>query len=97
MRKPQKKTFAEFGEVAGRGGHGRDADRRPDRSEAASPQLEVDHAKPSRELRSKIHQFDGNELNRVQMKVYDLDDEAEFLEFARGTTARSRSTARIAT
>mgnify|MGYP003184278587 FL=1 len=37
-----------------------------------------------RELRSKIHQFDGNELNRVQMKVYDLDDEAEFVEFARG-------------
>ena len=36
------------------------------------------------ELRSKIHQLNGNELNRVQMKVYDLDNEAEFLEFARG-------------
>ena len=37
-----------------------------------------------RELRSKIRQLNGNELNRVQMKVYDLDDEAEFRAFARG-------------
>ena len=37
-----------------------------------------------RELRSKIHQLNGNELNRVQMKVYDLDDEAEFRAFAHG-------------
>lgn len=36
------------------------------------------------ELRSKIHQLNGNELNRVQMKVYDLDNDAEFVEFARG-------------
>ena len=34
------------------------------------------------ELRSKMHQLNGNELNRVQMKVYDLDDETEFREFA---------------
>ena len=28
--------------------------------------------------------LNGNELNRVQMKVYDLDDETEFREFAKG-------------
>lgn len=37
-----------------------------------------------KELRSKMHTLGGEELNRVQMKVYDLDDEAEFAEFARG-------------
>ncbi|WP_418982952.1 ROK family protein [Alistipes sp.] len=37
-----------------------------------------------RELRSKMRQIGGNELDRVQMKVYDLDDEAEFAAFARG-------------
>ena len=37
-----------------------------------------------RELRSRMFQLDGGILNRVQMKVYDLDDEAEFAEFARG-------------
>lgn len=36
------------------------------------------------ELRSKMHTIGGEELNRVQMKVYDLDDEAEFKEFAKG-------------
>ncbi len=36
------------------------------------------------ELRSQIHTLDGGTLNRVQMKVYDLDNEAEFEEFARG-------------
>ena len=30
-----------------------------------------------RELRAKMHTLSGDELNRVQMKVYDLDDEAE--------------------
>ena len=35
-------------------------------------------------LRSKMHTISGEELNRVQMKVYDLDNEAEFAEFARG-------------
>lgn len=35
-------------------------------------------------LRSKIHSLEGVELNRVQMKVYDLDNEEEFAEFARG-------------
>lgn len=36
------------------------------------------------ELRSKMHTLGGDELNRVQMKVYDLDDDAQFEEFARG-------------
>lgn len=37
-----------------------------------------------KELRSKIRTIGGEELNRVQMKVYDLDDDAEFREFAKG-------------
>lgn len=37
-----------------------------------------------KELRAKIHQLNGNELDRVQMKVYDLDDDTEFAAFARG-------------
>ena len=37
-----------------------------------------------RELRAKMHTLSGDELNRVQMKVYDLDDEAGFREFAKG-------------
>ena len=35
-------------------------------------------------LRSKISTLSGDELNRVQMKVYDLDSDEEFAEFARG-------------
>lgn len=35
-------------------------------------------------LRSKMHTVSGEELNRVQMKVYNLDNEAEFAEFAKG-------------
>jgi len=35
-------------------------------------------------MRGRIHQLTGEELNRVQMKVYNLDDEAEFAEFAKG-------------
>ena len=35
-------------------------------------------------LRSKISTLSGEELNRVQMKVYDLDSDEEFAEFARG-------------
>ena len=38
-----------------------------------------------KELRSKMHTLSGDELNRVQMKVYDLDDDAEFREFAKGS------------
>ena len=81
-----RKAFAEFGEVAGDAmatavtlidgliviGGGITAARK-----WIMPSL-------LHELRSKIHQLNGNELNRVQMKVYDLDNEAEFLEFARG-------------
>lgn len=36
------------------------------------------------ELRSKMHTLGGDELSRVQMKVYDLDDDEEFASFARG-------------
>lgn len=36
------------------------------------------------ELRGKMRTLGGDELDRVQMKVYDLDDEAEFAAFARG-------------
>ena len=36
------------------------------------------------ELRSKMRQLNGDTLDRVQMKVYDLDDESEFAAFARG-------------
>ena len=35
-------------------------------------------------LRSKMHTLAGDELNRVQMKVYDLDNEAEFEQFIKG-------------
>lgn len=36
------------------------------------------------ELRGKMRTLGGEELDRVQMKVYNLDDEAEFAQFARG-------------
>ncbi|MCM1176491.1 MAG: ROK family protein [Clostridium sp.] len=35
-------------------------------------------------LRSKLHTLSGEEVNRVQMKVYDLDNEEEFAQFAAG-------------
>ena len=35
-------------------------------------------------LRSKMHTLAGDELDRVQMKVYDLDNENEFEEFIKG-------------
>lgn len=35
-------------------------------------------------MRGKIHTLAGDELNRVQMSVYDLDNEAEFARFAKG-------------
>ncbi|MBR2170174.1 MAG: ROK family protein, partial [Alistipes sp.] len=37
-----------------------------------------------KEMRSKIHTMQGGSLNRVQMAVYDLDNEAEFEAFAKG-------------
>lgn len=37
-----------------------------------------------RTMRGKMHTLAGDELNRVQMKVYNLDDEAEFAQFAKG-------------
>lgn len=39
-------------------------------------------------LRSKIGTLSGDQLDRVQMKVYDLDNEEEFAEFARGDQRR---------
>lgn len=42
-----------------------------------------------KELRSKMHTIAGDELNRVQMKVYDLDSEEEFKEFAKGRPAHA--------
>lgn len=44
------------------------------------------HIMPSllKELRSKMHTLTGGELNRVQLKVYNLDDEEEFKQFAKG-------------
>ncbi len=35
-------------------------------------------------LRGKLRSFSGEELYRVQMKVYDLDNEVEFTDFAKG-------------
>jgi transcriptional regulator/sugar kinase len=35
-------------------------------------------------LRGKIHTMSGDELDRVLMKVYNLDDDAEFAAFAKG-------------
>lgn len=37
-----------------------------------------------REMRSEIHTLSGETLNRVQMRVFDLDDPAEFRTFALG-------------
>lgn len=37
-----------------------------------------------KELRSTINTLSGDTLNRVQMKVYDLDNDEEFAEFAKG-------------
>ena len=36
------------------------------------------------EMRSKIRTLSGDEINRVQMQVFDLDNDAEFAEFVRG-------------
>ena len=37
-----------------------------------------------REMRGKIRTMSGDELDRVQMRVYDLDDDTQFADFARG-------------
>lgn len=42
------------------------------------------------EMRGKIYTMTGEELDRVQMKVFDLDDEAEFEAFARGGSRQIR-------
>ena len=40
------------------------------------------------EMRSKIKTMSGDSLNRVQMNVYNLDDKAEFEQFARGNSTK---------
>ena len=40
------------------------------------------------EMRAKIKTMSGDTLNRVQMNVYDLDDEAEFEKFAKGNSTK---------
>jgi predicted NBD/HSP70 family sugar kinase len=40
------------------------------------------------EMRSTINTMSGDSLNRVQMKVYNLDDKVEFEEFARGNSTK---------
>jgi predicted NBD/HSP70 family sugar kinase len=40
------------------------------------------------EMRSKIKTMSGDSLNRVQMSVYNLDNEAEFEKFARGNATK---------
>ena len=86
-REAAKKAFAELGEIAGDAmatavtlidgliviGGGITAARK--------------YIMPSllRELRSKMHTLKGEELNRVQMQVYDLDNEEELRQFAKGS------------
>lgn len=38
-----------------------------------------------KQMRGTINTINGETLNRVQMKVYNLDDENEFVEFAKGS------------
>lgn len=40
------------------------------------------------EMRGRLHTFKGETLDRVQMKIYDLDDETQFADFARGDSRR---------
>ena len=39
-----------------------------------------------KELRSQMHSIEGEAFDRVQMKVYDLNDDAEFEQFAKGAS-----------
>ena len=40
------------------------------------------------EMRSKIKTMSGDTINRVQMEVYNLDDEQDFQEFAKGKSTK---------
>ena len=40
------------------------------------------------EMRSKINTLSGDSLNRVQMNVYNLDDESDFEKFAKGNSTK---------
>ncbi len=42
------------------------------------------------EMRGKIHTLSGDEIGRVQMKVFDLDNQEEFEQFARGAQREIR-------
>lgn len=46
----------------------------------------AEHFKPAllKAIRGKIRTMSGDSIDRVQMKVYDLDNEAEFADFAKG-------------
>ena len=39
-----------------------------------------------KELRSQMHSIEGEAFDRVQMKIFDLNDEAEFEQFAKGAS-----------
>lgn len=41
-----------------------------------------------KEMRSKLHTLNGEEVNRIQMAVYDLDNPEEFQKFAQGRVQR---------
>ena len=81
-----KRAFAEFGEIAGDAMA--TAVTLTDGLVVIGGGITAAHKyiMPSllKEMRVKIHTLQGDELNRVQMKVYDLDDEEEFKAFAKG-------------
>ncbi|MCH5329751.1 MAG: ROK family protein [Alistipes sp.] len=85
-REAARKAFAEFGEVAGDAMA--TAVTLTDGLIVIGGGITAAHKwfMPSllAELRGKMHTLAGDELNRVQMKVYNLDDEAEFAAFAAG-------------
>ena len=85
-REAARRAFAEFGEVAGDAMA--TAVTLTDGLIVIGGGITAAHRwfKPAllAELRGKLHTLGGDELDRVQMKVYDLDDEAEFDAFARG-------------
>jgi hypothetical protein len=40
------------------------------------------------EMRGQLHLQDGTAINRLQMQVFNLDDPAEFAQFAKGSDRR---------
>ena len=87
MSRPRRRLFLpRMGEIAGDAmATSRDAGGRPDRHRRrhhGGPQM--DHAQPAERAAFEDANSTATGLNRVQMKVYDLDDETEFREFAKG-------------